>query len=110
MATDLFESGSAIAGATGVATVILGPARAFERWVVTGVAITNTSSVNEPKCRVYRNGVSPSNFLGGSFSGRQDNGPEDVILMTGEKYIAQWEGADVGSVGTITLTGRREGR
>lgn len=103
--TPLYQSGSATADANGTATVMLGPLRAFEIWEITGSSVTNSSTTADPKCIVYRNHVAPSNIVGSTYSGRQDSGPANERLMSGEKLIAQWTGADVGSACQFNVSG-----
>lgn len=109
MTYQLLQSATAVADSTGTATTRLGPRRAFENWHVTGVQVLNTSTVLEPKARVYQGAVAPSNFIGGTYSGRQDGGAEDKIIFSGQDIIAQWTGADVGSTSTLIVTGEIQG-
>jgi hypothetical protein len=82
--------------------------RAFETWQVQRVACSNTSSTNVPTFKVYKGAENPSCFLGGTYTGTLDADPSiNVSLGTGEVLLGVWEGADVGSVGTMTITGMK---
>ena len=104
--TPLQESATAVANASGVATARLQPSRAMEQWHVTGVALTNSSTTNDPVVQLYRGAISPSNQIGGSYSGRQTGGSGDDWFQAGQALIAQWTGCDVGSTSYINITGK----
>lgn len=99
-------SGSAIADATGVAVVRLGPERGGERWVVKRQTIQNSGNSvnNDCICKVYRNVISDTTLLDGSFTGIFDVSADDnVIVESGSQIIAEWSGCIPGTVSTWTI-------
>lgn len=105
--SDSAQSGAA--DSTGKATALLGPMRAFERWIVTTVSVSSTSSTLNPECRIYIGSESPSNLVNGTYDGKRDSdAAARHVLETGEKLVAVWTGADVGSVGTLSVRGDKK--
>lgn len=102
----LTETGRATADANGVATVTIGPQRAFERWHITGVAISSDSSTLLPELREFRGGAG-GQLLGASRAGDLDSGIADIALKPGEELTYQWTNCDVGAQCRVTLDGTR---
>ena len=99
-------SGNAVAGFDGVAVITLGPQRAGERWVVKRQTIQNSGNAtnNECICKVYRNVISDTTLLDGSFTGVFDVSNNDNInVESGSQIIAEWSGCIPGSVSTWTI-------
>lgn len=106
--TELYESGSGVANAQGKAIVRLQPLRAFEDWHVQRVSIQSTSSTLVPTFKLYKGSETPSSFIGGTFTGNLNSDPQlDLTLMNGESLLGVWEGGDVGSTCTMTITGTK---
>lgn len=94
------------ADAAGKCSVRLGPLRAWERWHITIVSVSSTSTVKEPELRLYQGSIAPSNLVGGTYAGKRDTDPAaNYWLETGESLFAEWTNGDVGSVGTFTVRG-----
>lgn len=103
----LQEAVSAIADATGTAVGRIGPFRGFERWYIRGLT-TQSDSTDEVELRVYRGGVSDSNLVASSYSGKLDTaGGSAIRLSPGEELVAQWTGATVGAKCTLRVEGER---
>jgi hypothetical protein len=105
MKTPLYESGRGTANASGVATVTIGPRRAFEKWQVTRVAVQSTSSVLVPTCRLYRGAAVASRLIDGTYTGTLDSTDLSLTLQSGEDLVAEWSGCDVGATCTVTVDG-----
>lgn len=106
----LIEFGSATADNDGVATVTLGPQRAFEQWFIESVAVQSTSVTLTPELREYKGSISEGSLIGSSRIGNLDSGvnPNPLILASGERVFYQWTGADVGSTCRVTVNGHRQ--
>lgn len=104
----LSESARGAADAAGKAVARLQPLRAFEKWEVRNVSILNTSTTNVPKFTLYRGSEAPSNQINSTLFGTL-NSDSDLyeLLENGEALVGVWEGADVGSIGTMTIGGER---
>lgn len=105
MANELFESNDGTADASGRAVATLQPLRAFERWRVKRMTVQSTSTTLVPTCRVYRGAESASRLVDGTHTGTLDHSDTDLSLQNGESMIAVWEGADVGSICTLSIEG-----
>lgn len=104
----LAQSARATADSDGIATVRIGPRRAFERWHIKHVSVQSTSSTLVPELREYRGDVAESRLIGSSRSGNLDSGAADIDLVPGEDLVYRWTNCDVGSTCTVTLEGRTE--
>lgn len=86
----------------------LGPSRPRERWYPAIVAVSVSSNVNEPTCKIYMGPqISAATFVDGTYTGSNDstdsgNGSE---VHVGEQVFAQWTGGDAGATATVTVTG-----
>lgn len=97
------------ADASGRCFLSMGPLRAWERWHITILGVTNTSPTKEPVCKIYQGSIAPSNLINGTYAGRNDTDPNcDIWLETGETIWAEWTAGDVGSVGTLSIRGTVE--
>lgn len=109
--TDLSESNTAVANAAGKAVARLQPLRAFEEWRIETLAIDSTSSTKMPTFKSYRGSESPSNFIGGTFTGKNNvDSSFNKSLRNGETLVGVWENCDVGASCTMSITGTRSGR
>jgi hypothetical protein len=104
----LFESAQAIADATGKATAILQPMRAFEYWDVTGTTVQSTSTTLIPAARVYKGVETPSALIDGSVNGVLDTSDTPYTLLNGEQVRVVWDNCDVGARCTVTVRGERK--
>lgn len=104
----LLESGNAVASG-GVATVRLGPRRAFERWLIESVAVQSTSTT-EPELREYLGEPSPSRMTGNSRAGTLDSGfnASPIVLESGEDIVYQWTGCSASATCIVTIKGTRQ--
>jgi hypothetical protein len=102
------ESGRATADSSGVATVRLGPRRAFETWAIESVAIESTSTLI-PELREYLGDAVPSRLTGSSRAGDLDSGvnPNPIQLLSGQDIVYQWTGCTVGAICQVTITGTK---
>lgn len=103
----LSQSNDGTVASTGIATVSLGPMTAFESWEVNRITVASASSVLVPTARVYRGAVAESRLIDGTYTGTLDTTDVALSLRAGDKVVAQWTGADVGSRCTLTLEGER---
>lgn len=102
------KTASAIASAGGVATATIGPIGLGQTWTVLRTALTSTSTVRTT-ATIYRNAVSPGNFVDQSRGG----GNGDVTgtaykLQSGESVIVQWTGCTAGATCIVTVDGQLE--
>lgn len=107
MSVPLYESGNAVADSAGRAVCTVQPLQAFEKWHVTKVTVQNSGTTLVPMCRVYRGSETPSRFIGGTFSGQMDASDENFHLSSGERLLAVFSGADVGSRCVLTVEGEK---
>lgn len=106
MTGSLFLSESAVVDASGRAVARISNLVAFERWTVTRWTVSSTSTT-ETEARVYRNQESPSNFVEGTYSGRQDASDTNQAIGSGEHLVCVWSGATPGSRCVFTINGER---
>lgn len=106
MTVPLFQSESGIADANGRAVVRISNLVAFEQWTVTRWTVSSTSTA-ETEARVYRDQESPSNFIEGTYSGRQDASDTNQSIGSNEHLVCVWSGATVGSRCVFTINGER---
>lgn len=107
MPTELYESGFATADAAGKTIVRLQPLRAFERWHVTGMAVSSTSTTKIPTVKVYKGSESPSMMIANSYNGQLNYTESDFWLNNGVALLAVWELGDVGSRCVFTIEGEK---
>ncbi len=105
-AVPLWESGNATVDAAGRAMVRIANLVAFEQWTVKQWTVSNTGD-SETEARVYRNQESPSTFLEGTYSGRQDASNTDQRFQSGEAVVCVWRGATPGSRCVFSLSGEK---
>jgi len=103
----LFESNTGVANAAGRAVARVQPLRAFERWEITRLAVSSTSTVLVPTARIYRGSETPSRLVDGTHTGTLDQSDTQLSLPNGEALLCVWEGADVGSQCTFTVEGTK---
>lgn len=106
--TELFESESADADATGRAEITLQPLQAFHRWRVKRMTVSTTDTTLVPTVKVYRGGESPSNLVDGTFTGTLDHSDTDLVLRNGEPLVFVFFQADVGTTCSVTIEGQVE--
>lgn len=102
----LFQSARATFGADGMARVIFGPLRAFERWRITNTAISTTST-STTAFKLYRGVVeNPSSLIDISrFNGNGDSSDTVTELTPGEQLLGVWSGGTSGAMATVTVSG-----
>jgi hypothetical protein len=102
----LFESARATFGANGEARVILGPGRAFERWHITLLAITTTSTA-VTAFKLYRGQLEAASSLVdlSNHNGNNDVSDSVIDLTPTEKLLGVWTGGTPNAIATITVSG-----
>lgn len=106
----LLASDPRTADSTGKAVCRVQPLRAFESWHITNTAIQSTSSTNVPTFKLYRGSESPTNFIAGTYTAQFNSSADVIDLNNGEALVGVFEGADVGSVCTMSVSGEKVGR
>lgn len=105
----LEKSDTKVANSAGKAICQVQPLRAFEKWHITNTAVSSNSTV-VPTVKLYRNSESPSGFIDGSYVGSFNQTADPIDLENGERLLAVFEGCDVGSSCSLTVTGETRGR
>lgn len=77
-------------------------------WQIETTSVSVTTSVKQPVFQMYRNSVSPSSFLQGSYSGALDSSDTGIYVFTGQTIIGVWTGGDVGSIAVLRLEGTQD--
>lgn len=106
MTVPLVLSESGVADASGRAVARISNLVAFEHWTVSRWTVSSTSTT-ETEARVYRNHESPSNFIEGTYSGRQDASDTKQTIGSGEHLVCVWSGATPGSRCVFSINGER---
>lgn len=106
----LYESTTVIADAAGKAIARLQPMRAFERWHVTRVTVSSTSSVKIPTIKEYLGAENPSAMIDNSYNGQLNHSDCDIHVPNGTPLLMVWENGDVGARCVYTIEGERLGR
>jgi hypothetical protein len=102
MGSHVVRTGTAIADATGVATVVV----SVDVWLITlTTAVASTSSALQPTARVY-NGPASSivNYLGGTYTGTGDTSESRHLFRPGDQITTVFERCDVGAQCSIRLS------
>jgi hypothetical protein len=73
--------------------------------VVTLQTLFTSTATKVPTANIYRNFISTSNFLEGSYTGSNDSSDTRIVLRAGESLICVWSGGDVGAVATYSIRG-----
>ena len=102
----LAQQQTAVANASGVATIAGFQASSNRGLDITSIALTVVPSPPIPKCSVYKGAVVPGSLLAsktagdrGTFTGQKD------VLYSGELLVVQWTGCAVGAVCTAVMRG-----
>lgn len=92
------------AGADGLATLVLPAVPDNERWQLSHVVVSCTSTV-ATQLRVYLDAITGAGLRDGSLSGNFDvaDWPLGLWVAPGRTLIAQWAGCTSGAVGTLNL-------
>jgi hypothetical protein len=101
----LQKSNTVAANAAGKAVCQVQPLRAFERWRITNLSVSSTSTNLVPTVKLYRNSETPSALIDGSYTGTFNSRSDETFLEVGERLLAVFEGSDVGALCTVTITG-----
>lgn len=104
--TQLTSGKSATVAANGTATVTIGP-NGVETWDVSTIGVQVSTNTLEPIAKVYLNTISPTTFIGGTYTGSNDSSDQSVTLLQGQTLICQWTTADVGATATLSLYGTK---
>lgn len=89
--------------ASGAGEVSLKPPQYNQTWKVSLAAVSVSSAVLEPECRLYQDG----RFIGGTYSGSLDSTDLNVTLQSNQSIKAVWTGGDTGATATLTLQGEQ---
>lgn len=108
MANQLMESATSIADSNGVATAVLQPLRAFERWRVERVTVQSSSQTLVPTAKIYRGDIADNRLIDGTYTGTFDHSDTNLRLNNAERLIVRWTDADAGSSCTVTIEGESE--
>lgn len=106
----LLDANTKVADSAGKAVCQVQPLRAFEYWHITNTAVQSTSSTKVPTVKLYRGSESPSNFIDGSYTATFNTSDTVIDLQNGERLLAVFENADVGSQCTVSVSGDKKGR
>jgi hypothetical protein len=106
----LLAADTKTADSTGKATCSVQPLRAFENWRITNTGISSSSVNNVPTFKLYRGSESPTNLVAATYSATFNNNNDVIDLNNGERLLGVFEGADVGSVCTMNVSGDKIGR
>ena|ERR1700761_4645047 len=102
----LDQYGSVTLDANGQGTVTLGPAKPNERWEIQSVAVSVSSNTNEPMAKCYRDIVSQTALIGGTYSGSFDyDSAFNYTVFPGRKLVVQWTGGDIGATASVRISG-----
>ena len=105
---NLNQNGTVTLDASGNGVVQLGPGIPGVTWTVTLAACASTSITSTPIFNLYLGDPIPPNFLGGTYSGNNDEyTPLSAVLANGQYLSGQWIGGDTGATATMTLTGTK---
>lgn len=102
----LIKYGNAVFNSSGIATVTLGPAKYSERWEITKLVVSSTSTT-KPQVIVYRGAAIPANQVDGSRSGDQDVSDTNIKLIAPELLTFQWTGGTPGSSVSAGIEGEQ---
>lgn len=100
----LLEVGTSTFDADGMATVRFGLQIHGLEWEIKKFVVSTTSELST-QVRIYRDTVSDSNRIDGSYSGNQDVSDTSVTLQAPVTLVFVWEGGTPGA----QATGRIEG-
>lgn len=101
----LNKAAQAQVDAFGNATARIGPTITGTTWKISTAAVSVTTDVLTPICKLYVGSIAPGNLIGGTYSGQQDSTDLNITLHSGQFLIADWDGADVGSWATLSVFG-----
>jgi hypothetical protein len=102
----LTESGSAVFGSNGRASLSLGPSRSYEKWQIELTAIQTTSALSTT-FKEYRYTEAPNNFIEGTSFGNLNSSDSAIDLVSGERIVYVWENGTPGALATVTIRGKR---
>lgn len=105
----LLASDAKVADATGKATCVVQPLRAFESWEITNTAVQSTSTT-VPTVKVYRGSESPSSFIEGSYTATFNSSNSQIDLNNGERLLVVFEGCTPGASCSVSVSGNKVGR
>jgi hypothetical protein len=109
MKIPLDESRTVLFDATGQATVTFGPQIYGSTWEIDTVTIWTNSTVKQSEFLLYRNSVSPTNYIDGTFKGdRATDAAANITLTYGQNLCALWINGDVGKAAYIHVEGTKE--
>jgi hypothetical protein len=84
-------------------------APAGKEWRVqrTTVVCNNPNPTLVPTARIYRNSISDSTFIDGTYSGAMDISDTEYEIPAGDAIIICWEDGEVGLTATARIVGRQ---
>ncbi len=107
MELDLLKSGSVTLDASGAGSLVFGPERGGERWRVTRIAITCTSTL-QTSVILYRNVISSTTRLFGSDSGNDDiaSGDPPLEIPPNGRFVLVWANGTPGAIAGAVVEGK----
>lgn len=81
-----------------------------ERWRISRIAIVtnqDASLTTIPICSIYTDSVADANLYDATFTGSQDSTDADLTLEKGQPLIARWTDGIAGTIGTLSVFGKR---
>lgn len=105
----LDESGQVTLDGSGNGALRIGPLYTAQTWMPTQINVQTSTNVKEPVFKYYRNSVGATSFLGGTYTGSNDQSDiSGQILHPGEAFVCVWTGGDAGAIASVNLNGEKE--
>lgn len=106
---NLNEFAQTTLNASGNGSCFLAPG-SIERWHITRIAVVTNQSATLttiPTCGVYLDSIADANVYDITYTGSQDSTDADIWLEKGQQIHAQWLSGISGTIGTISIFGKR---
>lgn len=81
-----------------------------EKWHITRIAVVTNQAVSVttvPTCGVYLDSIADANLYDKTYTGSQDSTDADLWLEKGQQLHAEWLGGVAGTIGTVSVFGKR---
>lgn len=88
-----------------IAEAYTGPTRARHSWHITRFVTTAGAPGDKIMLTIYRNAILPGNIIDSTYQGAQATSETDILLLEGERLIAEWTGGTAGQNATLVITG-----
>lgn len=106
---NLNQSAQVTLNASGNGSCFVSP-NGTERWHVTRIAVVTNQAASVttiPTCGVYLDSIADQNLYDKTYTGSQDSTDSDIWLEKGQRLHAQWLTGVAGSIGTLSVFGKR---